>query len=124
MPVCLHSGGTGWTDPEKKNLMILDDKTIGHGFLFVQAATRQLVYPVATVAMEMMVMAFIRTFVQGPQNGVIELFEPALADEQFEIAVHRRLIERPNLRATSLKNFFNGHGAIFIEEYPFDGSAL
>lgn len=104
--------------------MILDDKTFGHGFLFVQGATRQLVYPIATVAMEVMVMAFIRTFVQGSQNGVVDLLEPALTDQEFEIAVDRRLIERSDLGATSLKNFVNGHGAVLIVEYLFDGSAL
>ena len=59
----IFSGCAGWAGAEQKNLMPFNNKTWWCRFLLVQSASRQLINPVASVTMEMMVMTFPCPFI-------------------------------------------------------------
>jgi hypothetical protein len=104
--------------------MRFDDKPFGGSSLLVEGAAGKFENPVAVVTVKMMVMALAGALVQGPQGRVVDLLEPALVDQQFEVAVDRGLIERFDHGAAMLEDFLNPQGPFLNLEDLLDGCAL
>jgi hypothetical protein len=113
------TAGTGRTDPEKKDLMLFDDKSFRGSGLLIERTPGKLKNAIAAMAVEMMVMPFSGTLVQGAQSCMIDLVKPALVDQQLEIAIDRSLIERCNQSTADPQDVLNPQRSVLGQEYLF-----
>jgi len=107
-----RAGGTGRTDTEEEDIMLLDDKTLGGRGLLVEGAAGEFKNPVAVMTMEMMMVPLAGPLVQGAHDRMTDRFEPALLDQQLEVAVDRGLIERFHPGPALLEDFLDPQGPI------------
>ena len=104
--------------------MILDDEARGRGLLFVQGAARQIIDAVAQAAMEMMMVSLARALVKRPERGVVDLPQPAVFEQQLEIAVDGGLIERLDQQSPAFQYFFDAERPVPFAEHLLDGRPL
>ena len=71
----------------------------------------------------MMVMVLNGQFIQGTQGRVLQLPDRSLADQQFQVAVHRGQIQGRNMNLPGLKNLFDSERAV-LGKGGFNGGAL
>jgi hypothetical protein len=73
--------------------MIFHDKSIG-GCVLLQGAAGKLKGTVALAAMKVVVMRPSGAFIQSPESGRGDPFQPPVIDKKLEIPIDRRLVER------------------------------
>lgn len=92
--------------------MLFDDKPLGGSRLLVEGATGEFKNPIAVMTMKMMMMPLPGPLVQGAHGRMTDRFEPALLDQELEVAVDRGLIERFHPGPTLLEDFLDPQGSI------------
>ena len=68
---------------EKKYLMPFYEKTGRQGLIFAQGTPRDLEKTVAGMAVEMVMMPFLRPFIENTQIGVMDSPQPSVLDKNL-----------------------------------------
>jgi hypothetical protein len=71
------------TDPRQEDFVILHDESLRRGLLLLQCASRKIINPVARMAVEVVVVRFLRQLVKRPEGGMVDLFEPSRLHEKL-----------------------------------------
>ena len=92
--------------------MAFYDEASRSRFLLLQGAAGELEETVAGPASKMMVMFFPGSFIQGAQPRLVDLFQPPLLHQQFQVAIDRCLIQGRYDPAPRLQDFINSQRAV------------
>lgn len=120
----MASPRTRWTNPEQEDFVILHHKAVRSGSFFFHGTTGQFKGAVTLTAMEVVVMSLAGTFVQGPEGGVGDAPEPAVVNEDFEVAINRGLVEGLDHFTSIGQDLGHSQWSILLQEDLFDGCSL
>ena len=111
-------------DPEQEALVILDEKSGGGGFLLVEGAAGQIVYPIAHAAMKMVVVSLPGPLVQRAERRMVHLPEPAVLQQQLDVPIDGGLIERLHDQPPAFQNFLDAKRPVLLAKHLLDGRPL
>ena len=103
--------------------MGLDNKTLWRGRC-IQGAAWQLVDAIAAVAMKMVMMPPAGALINRAQTGMLHLGEPAAFNQEFQVAVHRGLVQAGYQEAAMFQNVFQAKRPTGIAENLLNRLAL
>lgn len=104
--------------------MAVGDKARRSELLFIQRTTRKLEQTITGPALKMVVMFFPGSFVERPQSRPVDLLEPPLLHQQFQVAIDGRLIQRFHALPPCLQDFINSQRPVVLPEDLLDGMPL
>jgi len=74
--------------------------------------------------MKMMVMVLAGSFIKRSAGRVVDFPQPAFLHQQFQIAIHCRLIQRINHLPCGAQDFISVQGAVLFPDHLLDGVSL
>ncbi len=104
--------------------MTIRDKAGRSRVLLVQRAAGEFEQTAAGPALKVVVMLFPGSLVKRSKGGLVDLSEPSLCHQQFEITIDSRLIEGPYRPAPGIQDFFNAQGPVVLPEDLLDRMPL
>ena len=92
--------------------------------IFIERAAWNVKDTMASSTVEVMMMVFSTSLVQGPEHRVVDLREPPRICQKPQVSVDCGQVQRPNHTATDLKHIPHRERAGLMEEDLLDGSPL
>jgi len=86
----------------------------------IQPASGYFEYAIARSALEMVMVSLARAFVYRADSGRIDLLQPAIFNQEFQVAINGRLVQRSYGFAAGLQYFLHPQGPVRLSEYLLD----
>ena len=94
----------GRTDAGQNDLMVFRNKTRRGCDCFSKRTAEEIKNAIASAASEMMMVVLYGPFVERTYCRHVDLLEPTCSDQNFDVAINRRLVEGNHCAPTCFKN--------------------